>query len=134
MLYAEKKLYEPALACFERALAIRRSCLGPKHLETVPGLVNLGNLLGRHGKYQRAKVLLTEALTIWEKSLHPDDPRLRHLRVALYCLYEEMNDARESELQARRLQDDFPGFPAPEGWPSLQPEMHFGSPTFQTAV
>jgi serine/threonine protein kinase len=66
--------YQAAIAQQERALALRRDCLGPNHPDTLSSMSNLANAYKAAGQLGKALPLLKEALAKRQETLGPDHP------------------------------------------------------------
>lgn len=69
----ELSRYDEAELHYERALAIRERVLGPEHPDIVTNLLNLGRLLTKRGRPERATDLLRRSIAIHSQIGSPDD-------------------------------------------------------------
>lgn len=69
MLYTEK--CDKAKECFEKALKICSSIIGPDHANVTASLHNIGLVYENIGEYEKAKELHEKALETREKTLGP---------------------------------------------------------------
>lgn len=65
--------YDEAEVAYEHALAIRERILGPEHPDIVTNLLNLGRLLTKRGKPDRAADLLRRSIAIHARTDDPDN-------------------------------------------------------------
>jgi tetratricopeptide (TPR) repeat protein len=79
----ERGRYTDVEPLFQRALAIRKKTLDPKHPDMAESLNNLAVLYRTRGQYAKAEPLFDRALIIWEKALGPEHP---HVATSLHNL------------------------------------------------
>lgn len=71
-LFGDAK-YQEALPLETEALALREKALGPDHVDLIPLMLNLGEILKRLGKIEEAASVLNRAMKIGEKVFGPND-------------------------------------------------------------
>jgi TonB family protein len=71
-LFGDVKYHE-ALPLETEALALREKALGPDHVDLLPLMLNLGEILKRLGKLEEAGDVFNRALKIGEKAFGPND-------------------------------------------------------------
>ena len=89
-LYRAQGQNEPALALYQRALAINEKALGPEHRATAVTLNNLATLYWAQGRYTQALPLYERALAIREKALGPEHPETAQSLSNLGLLYQTL--------------------------------------------
>ena len=90
-----------AVPLLERALAIDRRVLGPRHAETATTEANLAGLLADTPRNEEAIRLATEALAVFRKTVGPDHPRTAVAASILGYAYEVKGDRRQAEQMYR---------------------------------
>ena len=99
--YEELGLFDPALALFERELALQRARGGDESLEVAGSYAELAGVHSRRGNYARARDLAGRSLAIQERARVPDTSdllrALNHLAIAHGQLGD--NDAARAALE-----------------------------------
>jgi tetratricopeptide (TPR) repeat protein/transcriptional regulator with XRE-family HTH domain len=98
----QHSFYKQAKPLISKALAMRKSLLGPDHPEVADELANLAVLYDRLGQYDRAGSLYQRALAICERSLEPDHPQLAVSLTNLAHWYMEQASWADAEELCRR--------------------------------
>jgi tetratricopeptide (TPR) repeat protein/DNA-binding CsgD family transcriptional regulator/cellulose biosynthesis protein BcsQ len=107
--------FEKAQAYYERAQLVRETALGPSHLETLRGIVNLGDLAAVQGKWERASTLYRRALSLVERTaseVHPlaGEIYLKLGEVAQSCKrYDEAESSYQQAIDIYESLDDQAG-------------------------
>jgi tetratricopeptide (TPR) repeat protein len=110
--------YRRTYKLYERALAIEKKLLGPKHAKVASTLGDLGLMLGQANS-ERAVPTLKEALALC-KALVPPNPDLEHeISTSLATLYDRMG--RSADAKALRTAQDQGDAPRPS--PPAAPDV-----------
>ena len=94
--------YGEAGPLYQRALAIRKKVLGPKHPRVAQSLNNLARLYYSQGRYAEAERLSKRALAIRKKVLGPEHPRVAESLNNLAVLYGTQSRYAEAERLFKR--------------------------------
>jgi tetratricopeptide (TPR) repeat protein len=90
------------IAMLERALAIDRRALGPRHPEAASTEANLAGMLLNAGRVDAAIRAGRDALAIFEETLGKDHPRVAQTATILGYAYEGKRDRAQAEKMFRR--------------------------------
>ncbi|MCB9569548.1 MAG: serine/threonine protein kinase [Myxococcales bacterium] len=94
--------FDAALAAYERALAIFRADLGPRHPSVARALNNIGNALTEKGDLEAAAARLREALAIFEEIYGPEHPDMAIFLGNLGAVLTELDRRDEARALTER--------------------------------
>ena len=100
VVYRKQKLYEKAEEMFQRALVIKETSRGAKHLSTIVTMTNLAHLYQKQRRYQEAQALLQKAVGANLGSEHPYTVVVFRNLARLYHEEENYEEAEKHYLHA----------------------------------
>jgi tetratricopeptide (TPR) repeat protein len=96
-----------AVPLLERALAIDRRALGPRHPQTASTEANLAGRLAMTGRFDEAIRAATDALSVFQETLGPDHPRCAIVaNIAADCLAAKGDRAAAASMYRLALSID----------------------------
>jgi len=102
--YHFNKQFEPAAAAYSRALGIWREILGPKHPSVATLLLNLGQIYGVLERIEEARVLLMQAVGIFETDPTFDDLGALEILEEFTAALRQQGRHHDADALATRIQ------------------------------
>ena len=91
------QLYSEAEQVEREAIDIEKRVLGPEHPDTLNGMINLGVIMRRTGRYAEAEKIYREILSVQSRVLGPEHPDTLVLRDSLAIAIAKQKRYREAE-------------------------------------
>jgi tetratricopeptide (TPR) repeat protein len=94
--HAARGDWDKALPCYQEALQRRREKLGDERPQTLDAMVALGQALGKSGRHAEAEAILSQLLSICQRTM-PDDWSTFQTRILLGRVLVDLERFEEAE-------------------------------------